>query len=367
MKCKNCGEELDENMAFCTKCGTKVEKEEPKKQEEIAVEKTETQEDIVVKTPAEETTPESKPEKDVKNDSTTKQKKSKKGIIIAIILVIVIAIAGWLAYAYTEEIGPFAKEEKNDEKDKENTTAIAEDTDSNEATNEREEVDKTVITEEKQDFKNGLAWSKINDQLVCINTEGKIVFRAPEEYNSATNFDNEGYALIKNDDNKAIIDKEGNIIVTDKDNSAFDEIISEDVIAGCAVVYKNVDTYEKNEKQYGIIGFEGNWILELSADNDFLSGFTTGLTEGILVDYATLYFVDSAKQLEMKETVELIGEDDTYLYMLARNSTGTYKEYIKIKKDGTKDAETILEDVEEIGNYTNDFIYISTSEKKRIL
>jgi len=380
MKCLRCGEEIPDDAVFCTNCGAKVDeiKEELKKQEE-----NNTVEEIVEETVEEtensdkvdeiesEVKDEEEPKfKEVKKDEKPKKKKSKAGFII-LVIIIILAIAAGLIYYYREDLGLVEEESHRKKKDKEDTnqienTAVLEDNfiEENTTVNVPEEVDKTLITTDKRDFKNGLAWSRVNGTWVCINKSGNLVFRVPDEYTDVTDFENPDYAIVSNYYNKAIVDKDGKIITTDKDNNAFDKILTTDATAGCVVVEKNVDTYELNETQYGIIGFEGNWILNLSSDNEFLKDFETIGLKNILVNGDEIYFISTAKKIKTKNgrVDRLVAEENGYIYLYTSD-----KKLIKVKEDGTKEVEVVKNNVKEIGNYSNGLIYMHTSsyDKKK--
>lgn len=388
MKCLKCGEEIPENAIFCTNCGAKVEDMKEDIQEEtekeIVEEKTDTdveekeedvqeveentveEEDIF----KEEETSKFKQTKGDETDKKPKKKKSKAGFII-LVIIIIIAIAAGLIYYYREDLGLFEEEKstsksKEEKNETENIANVEEENKYEEEINDidtpPEEVDKTLITTNKRDFYNGLAWSKVNNTWICINDKGDVVFRLPEEYTEVNDFENKDYTLVSNYSNKAVIDKEGKLITSDKDNQAFDKIISSDATAGCVVVQKNVDTYELNENQYGIIGFEGNWILKLSADNEFLRDYSTCGIENVLINRDQIYFVSTAKKIKTKNgrIDKVVAEDANYIYFYTNEN-----KLIKVKNDGTKEVEVVKKDIRNIGNYENGLIYMYTSSKDK--
>ena len=370
MKCLKCGEEIVEGAAFCTNCGAKVDDmlAEPKK-EEVTTEGTELNEKKEKEDVKEETAekiekeePKFKPA--VKEDNEKKKKKNSKFGFIVIVIVVVVAILAGLIYYYGEDFEFFeentSKKSKNKEEKNqiENTVVIEENKiDVNEIIDPKKE-DKTLITTSKRDFKNGRAWSKSNGSWICIDENGEVVFKLTEEYTDVTDFENANYSMISNYTNKAIINKNGDLITTDKDNQAFDRIVSDDVTAGCAVVQKNVSTSEKKEIQYGIIGFEGNWLLNLSADNDFLKEYKSCGVQNVLINGDEVYFISDAKKVRTKNgnITRVIAEDDDYIYFYTMKN-----KLIKVRKNASGDVQVVKKDIQEIGKYENGVVYIHTS------
>lgn len=355
MKCKNCGEELVENSAFCTKCGSKIA-------DQVAEEKEVEEVTEVVENRVEEIKEKSKVE--VKTEP--KKKKSKKGKVLFILLLLIALIAGG-AYLLKDELAVYFENEKETDEVKENIEKMKNEIENkteiaNEVANETNEPEvgpKTLVTTDKKEFYNGLAWGKVDNQFVCINTEGKVVFRLSEEYGRVNDFTNPNYTLIyTHNDKKAIIDNTGKLITSDMDNPAFDEILSKDVTSGYAVVQKYVDTYEKAETQYGIINFEGGWKLGLSADNAFLQDFTTSIDEGVLQGYNELYFVNEGKKVTVIDSSQsrfLFEADGNYYY------TTSFNKYIKV--DGTKlEVKKLLDDAQILGDYTNGLVPMKTTK-----
>lgn len=376
MKCKNCGEELVENSAFCTKCGSKIadqltEEKEVKVKEEVT-EKVEPKVEEVKEEQVEETKPEIKEEPKVEAKAEVnkepKKKKSKKGKVLLILLILVALVAGG-AYLLRDELEVYFENVKDTDEIKDKMNEIA-DSASNSMENENTTVEendntvevgpKTLVTTDKRDFYNGLAWSKVDNQFVCVNTEGKVVFRLPEEYTSVTDFTNPDYVLaFTRNENKAIIDNTGKIITTDIENQAFDRIVSKDVIAGYAIVEKYVDTYEKAETQYGIIDFKGGWKLPLSADNAFLQDFTTSIDQGVLQGYNELYFVEAAEKVSVIDSSQsrfrFKDENGNYYF------STSFNKFIKV--DGTKlEATEISDEAEILGDYVNGLIPMKTAK-----
>ncbi len=372
MKCKKCGEELPKNSKFCTKCGAKVEDESVEEKldeqikDEIIENSIETEEiidnsesnEVKIEEPQfeEEKKQEENNKFEVKKQKKTKKKKSRIKVILIVFILILALVAGMI-YIFKDELEIFSKndkETKDTKKKAENSISEME-----KETNDIEDEANILVTTDKREFKNGLAWSKENGQYVCINTDGKVIFRLSNEYDTVTDFTNPDYTLVSNYYNKAIIDKEGNIITTDRDNGAFDKIVSDDVISGYAVVSKQIDTYKVKETRYGIIGFEGNWILELSKNNSFLKDYTQGLTKNILTDKENLYFVDIAKKVKLKERVyKYIYDDDENCYFYTNGA-----KIAKVNKKSGK-IEDIITNITYGGEYSvsDGLIYITTSK-----
>ena len=129
------------------------------------------------------------------------------------------------------------------------------------------------------DFSDGIAWVEFynpNTESECkglLHTSGEI-FALEEElqgYRVGTPFSG-GYAYVLIDNGFCILDQYGNITTEQiaEDGSTYRIIAGGD---GVYLVYQEIRTMTVNEDRYGIIRYDGEWLVELSTESPLGIGY----------------------------------------------------------------------------------------------
>lgn len=131
-------------------------------------------------------------------------------------------------------------------------------------------------------FKDEVAWIQDVGNYYCIDTTGKILFYLNKnkfDYQklNVTDFSN-GIAVINNE---YIIDKTGSIIFNITDND-YDTIIlqgqySNEIYNGLVFVEKTIETFDKTGKFIGVVGNDGDFIIDPTEEISFVKYIGDGL------------------------------------------------------------------------------------------
>ena len=215
-------------------------------------------------------------------------------------------------------------------------------------------------TTDKHEFSYATAWCKYGNNWVLINIDGLAEIVLDENYKEVTNFENTGYAIVKDSyGNKTVIDRAGNSRLYD---SCFvcDSIVSDDFSANMIVATKEIEEDGKKVTGYGIIDAALGWAKAPSSENEYLKEFTKGIDGGVLTNEAgdKLYFY----------TLGTIVEDvDEFLYYDAETVMFRKESEIFLIDKTGEHLRSDFKDVAKIGEWADKTIYAEFTDGRKQL
>ncbi len=120
-------------------------------------------------------------------------------------------------------------------------------------------------------FSEGLAFVSLSEQEpinTCIDKKGNIKFKLTSTTDKCVSGFKDGHALVLTNNEYCLIDKKGKVVVSPETHgytNGFGVLNNETYSDGYFPVYKVTKSFEGDTYEYGVIGSDGKWILELSS------------------------------------------------------------------------------------------------------